>query len=86
MVDVLSNGAAAAGAASGEYDAAICAPIGAARHRLTLLADKIADHPDAVTRFALVSRPGPPSPPTGTTSRRWRSTSPTTGSARCCRC
>jgi prephenate dehydratase len=65
VVDVLSNGAAAAGAASGEYDAAICAPIGATRHRLTVLADKIADHPDAVTRFALVSRPGPPPPPTG---------------------
>ena len=51
--------------AAGEYDAAICAPIGAARHRLAVLADKIADHPDAVTRFALVSRPGPPPPPTG---------------------
>ncbi|MEU4552595.1 prephenate dehydratase [Micromonospora violae] len=65
VVDVLSNGAAAAGAGTGEYDAAICAPIGALRHRLTTLADKIADHPDAVTRFALVSRPGPPPPPTG---------------------
>ncbi|MFG1845823.1 prephenate dehydratase [Micromonospora carbonacea] len=65
VVDVLSNGAAAAGAAAGEFDAAICAPIGAARHRLAVLADKIADHPDAVTRFALLSRPGPPSPPTG---------------------
>ncbi|MFI6822900.1 prephenate dehydratase [Micromonospora sp. NPDC050187] len=65
VVDVLSNGAAAGGAASGEYDAAVCAPIGAARHRLAVLADKIADHPDAVTRFALVSRPGPPPPPTG---------------------
>ncbi|PZF82378.1 prephenate dehydratase domain-containing protein, partial [Micromonospora deserti] len=54
VVDVLSNGAAAAGAAAGEYDAAICAPIGATRHRLAVLADKIADHPDAVTRFALV--------------------------------
>ncbi|MFI0792116.1 prephenate dehydratase [Micromonospora rubida] len=65
VVDVLSNGAAAAGAAGGEYDSAICAPIGAARHRLTVLADKIADHADAVTRFALLSRPGPPPPPTG---------------------
>jgi prephenate dehydratase len=65
VIDVLSNGAAAAGAASGEYDAAICAPVGAARHRLTVLADKIADHPDAVTRFALLTRPGPPPPPTG---------------------
>ena len=65
VVDVLSNGSAAAGAATGEYDAAICAPIGATRHRLAVLADKIADHPDAVTRFALLSRPGPPPPPTG---------------------
>lgn len=65
MVDVLSNGAAAGSAAQGEYDAAICAPIGATGHRLTVLADKIADHGDAVTRFVLVSRPGPPPPPTG---------------------
>lgn len=65
VVDVLSNGAAASGVAAGEYDAAICAPIGATRHRLTVLADKIADHPDAVTRFALVARPAPPPPPTG---------------------
>lgn len=65
VVDVLSNGAAAASAADGQYDAAICAPIGARRHRLAVLADKIADHPDAVTRFVLVSRPGPPPPPTG---------------------
>ncbi|WP_433530521.1 prephenate dehydratase [Micromonospora sp. CA-263727] len=65
VVDVLSNGAAAAGAATREYDAAICAPIGATRHRLAVLADKIADHPDAVTRFALLSRPGQPPPPTG---------------------
>src|SRR5690606_4710909 len=65
VVDVLSNGAAATAAAEGTYDAAICAPIGAQRHRLTILADKIADHPDAVTRFVLVSRPGPPPPPTG---------------------
>ncbi|HEY2950430.1 MAG TPA: prephenate dehydratase [Micromonosporaceae bacterium] len=65
IVDVLSNAAAAVGAAQGEYDAAICAPIGAFRYRLTVLADKIADHPDAVTRFALVTRPGPPPAPTG---------------------
>jgi prephenate dehydratase len=65
VVDVLSNGAAAVGAAEGEYDAAICAPIGAQRHRLTVLADKISDRPDAMTRFAVVSRPTPPPPPTG---------------------
>jgi prephenate dehydratase len=65
IVDVLSNAAAAVAAAAGEYDAAICAPIGVAQHGLTMLADKIADHPSAVTRFALVSRPAPPPPPTG---------------------
>jgi prephenate dehydratase len=65
VVDVLSNAAAAVAVAAGEYDAAICAPIGAAGHGLTVLADKIADHPEAVTRFALVARPGPPPAPTG---------------------
>jgi prephenate dehydratase len=65
VVDVLSNAAAAISAAEGGHDAAICAPIGAGRYGLTVLADKIADHPDAVTRFALVTRPGPPPAPTG---------------------
>jgi prephenate dehydratase len=65
VVDVLSNAAAAIAAAAGECDAAICAPIGVTRQRLSLLADKIADHPEAVTRFALVTRPGPPPEPTG---------------------
>jgi prephenate dehydratase len=65
VVDVLSNGAAAEGVAGGAYDAAICAPIGAERHRLAILAKDIADHPEAMTRFALVERPGPPPPPTG---------------------
>jgi prephenate dehydratase len=65
VVDMLSNAAAAIAAASGEYGAAICAAIGATQHRLSVLADKIADHPEAVTRFALVSRPGPPPAPTG---------------------
>src|SRR5262252_7801171 len=65
VVDALSNGAAAAGVASGEYQAAICAPIGAHRHRLEVLGTNIADHKDAMTRFALVSRPGPLPPQTG---------------------
>jgi prephenate dehydratase len=65
VVDVLSNAAAAIGAARGEHDAAICAPIGIGRNGLTVLADKIADRADAVTRFALVSRPAPPPPPSG---------------------
>jgi prephenate dehydratase len=65
VVDVLSNGAAAASVADGTYPAAICAPIGARRHRLTVLAESIGDHADAVTRFLLVSRPAVPSAPTG---------------------
>ncbi|MEU8816310.1 prephenate dehydratase [Actinoplanes sp. NPDC048796] len=65
IVDVLSNAAAAISAAAGEHDAALCAPIGVARNDLTVLADKVADHPDAVTRFALLTRPGRPAEPTG---------------------
>ncbi|WP_422772568.1 prephenate dehydratase [Plantactinospora sp. WMMC1484] len=65
VVDVLSNAAAASAAAEGQQDAAVCAPISAGRHRLTVLADKIADHDDAVTRFVLLGRPGPPPPRTG---------------------
>ncbi|MCP2325988.1 prephenate dehydratase [Hamadaea flava] len=65
VIDVLSNGAAAQDALAGTVDAAICAPIAVDRFRLALLADKIADHPDAVTRFVLLSRPAPPPAPTG---------------------
>lgn len=65
VVDVLSNAAAAAEVAAGRYDAAICAPIGVPRNGLTVLADKIADRGDAVTRFVLLSRPAPPAAPTG---------------------
>ena len=65
VVDMLSNAAAAISAAAGEYDAALCAPIGVPRNGLTVLAEKVADHADAVTRFALLSRPGPVGEPTG---------------------
>jgi prephenate dehydratase len=65
VVEVLSNAAAAQAAAAGEYDAAVCAPIGADRAELTVLATEIADHKDAMTRFALVARPAAPPPPTG---------------------
>jgi prephenate dehydratase len=65
VVDVLSNATAAIDAAAGAYDAALCAPIGVPRNGLTVLAEKVADHADAVTRFALLTRPGPPAPPTG---------------------
>lgn len=65
VVDVLSNAAAAAAVAAGEQDGTVCAPISASQHRLAVLADKIADHDDAVTRFVLLTRPGPPPLPTG---------------------
>jgi len=50
--------------ASGAADAAVAAPIAAERYRLAVLADDIADTPGAVTRFVVVTRPGPPAPPT----------------------
>jgi prephenate dehydratase len=65
LVDALSNVAAAAEVAEGRHDAAITTPLGALRHRLHVLADAIADHPEAVTRFALVCRAGPAPAPTG---------------------
>jgi prephenate dehydratase len=51
--------------AAGEADAAVAAPIAAERYQLEVLADDIADTPGAVTRFVLVTPPGPPPAPTG---------------------
>jgi prephenate dehydratase len=65
VIDVLSNGAAAAGVADGQYQAAVCAPIGAVRYGLAVLAKEIADHAEGMTRFALVRRPMRPPAPTG---------------------
>jgi prephenate dehydratase len=47
------------------WQAAISAPVAAEHYRLATLASGIGDNPDALTRFVLVSRPGPPPPPTG---------------------
>ncbi len=60
-----STAGAAAAVAAGEFDAAVCAAIAAERYGLASLADDIADHAGAVTRFVLVSRPGPLPAPTG---------------------
>jgi prephenate dehydratase len=62
-----STALAAAMVASGEggYDAAVSAPIAAETYGLATLDTHIADRIGAVTRFVLVSRPGPPAPPTG---------------------
>ncbi|HET9873557.1 MAG TPA: prephenate dehydratase [Propionibacteriaceae bacterium] len=67
---VVEGGSTAAAAAEvadpqSRFDAAICAPIAGRMHRLSELAAGIADNADAVTRFVLVSRPGPVGPPTG---------------------
>ena len=53
--------AAAAAGLEGErppYQGAVCAPVAAANHGLTVLAKNIGDNSGAVTRFVLVARPG----------------------------
>ncbi|HEY3501921.1 MAG TPA: prephenate dehydratase [Actinocatenispora sp.] len=65
VVDVLSNATAAVLTAKGEYDAALSTPLAARRNGLALLVEGVADHPDAMTRFAVVTRPAPPPEPTG---------------------
>lgn len=50
--------------ADGPYDAAIGAAVAADHYRLDTLAKGIGDNPDAMTRFVLVTRPGPPPTPT----------------------
>ena len=47
------------------FDGAICAQVAGELHRLSPLAERIADNPDAVTRFVLVAKPGPVPPATG---------------------
>jgi len=62
-----STAAAAAEVAREEsaYDGAICAPVAGELYGLEAVAADIADNPDAVTRFILVSRPFPPAEPSG---------------------
>jgi prephenate dehydratase len=67
-----STAAAAAGLAgdgpAGDrpaYQAAVCAPVAAANHGLTVLQEDIGDNSGAVTRFVLVARPGQLPEPTG---------------------
>ena len=47
------------------WQAAISAPVAAEHYALETLAEGVADNPDAVTRFVVVSRPGTPAAPTG---------------------
>jgi prephenate dehydratase len=57
--------AAADDEAAAPYDAALCAPLAAERFGLEVLADDVGDRCTAVTRFVLVSLPGPLGEPTG---------------------
>ena len=61
--------AAGAGGPSGpdrvEFQGTVCAPLAAERYGLVPLAEDIADHAGAVTRFVLVARPGELPPRTG---------------------
>ena len=62
-----STAAAAAGLAAEwpAYQAAVCAPVAATNHGLTVLQEDIGDNSGAVTRFVLVARPGELPAPTG---------------------
>ena len=67
---ITEDGSTAAAAAEvadplSRYDAAICALVAGELNGLVPLATGIADNPDAVTRFVLVSRPGSVGPATG---------------------
>ncbi|GAA3567839.1 prephenate dehydratase [Microlunatus spumicola] len=68
--EVVVGGSTAAAAAEvahegSRFDAAICAAVAGDLYGLEALASGIADNPDAVTRFVLVSRPVPVGQPTG---------------------
>jgi len=60
-----STAGAAMAVGKGEFDAAVAAPIAGVRAGLSALAEDIADNPGAVTRFVMLTRPGPPPSPTG---------------------
>jgi prephenate dehydratase len=60
-----STADAARAVSEGRYDAAVAAPLAADHYRLQVLASDVQDNEGAVTRFVLVSRPGPPPAPTG---------------------
>ncbi|HEX8496434.1 MAG TPA: prephenate dehydratase [Actinomycetales bacterium] len=67
-VPALSTAASAQGLASDDevpYEAALCSALAAERFGLTVLAEGVGDNASAVTRFVLVSRPGPLGPPSG---------------------
>ena len=66
--DIALVGSTAGGAqavAAGQYDSAVAPPIAGEMYGLVSLAHDVADNRGAVTRFVLLTRPGPPSEPTG---------------------
>ena len=63
LVGSTAGGAQAVGA--GEYDAAVAPPLAGELYGLATLAHDIADNHGAVTRFVLLTRPTPPSKPSG---------------------
>jgi len=65
VTPVGSTAGAAQAVAAGRYDAAVAARVAARLHGLDVLADGIGDTDGAVTRFVLVTRPSPPTEPTG---------------------
>ena len=60
-----STAGGAQAVAAGEYDAAVAPPIAGEMYGLVSLAHDVADNRAAVTRFVLLTRPGPPSKPSG---------------------
>jgi prephenate dehydratase len=60
-----STAAAAVAVQAGEFDAAVTAPVAVPHYPLHEFAAGVADLPDAVTRFFLLSRPGMLPAPTG---------------------
>ena len=60
-----SNAEAARQVAEGHIDAALAGAFAAERYGLTVLAADTSDVPDAITRFVVLSQPGPVPPRTG---------------------
>jgi prephenate dehydratase len=67
LVPALSTAAAAEGLLDPQapYDAALCSPLAVERFGLRPMLEDVGDNPAAVTRFVMVSRPGPLPEPTG---------------------
>lgn len=65
VVLTTSTAEAARAVADGTWDAAVAAPVAAETYDLQVLARDVQDNDGAVTRFLLVTPPGPPPAPTG---------------------